>query len=216
MKNIIIVGSGGMGREVEWLIKRINAAGFNTYNFVGYADDTKIKGTKIGSSQVICNVEELSKYEDEIDVIIAVANPKDRKTIVEKLIKNDNIRFPNLIDPSVIYDENEVILGRGNIICAGTILTVNINIKDFNIINLDCTIGHDVILNDYITIYPNVNISGNVNIENNCEIGTGSQIIQKLRICENVIIGASACVVKNIDDSGTYVGVPAKKMIKDN
>ena len=91
-------------------------------------------------------------------------------------------------------------------------MTVNIKIGNFNIINLDCTIGHDDILNNYITIYPSVNVSGCVVVDDIVEIGTGTQIIQGLNICGNTIIGASAAVVKSIEESGTYVGVPVKKI----
>ena len=103
-------------------------------------------------------------------------------------------------------------LGRGNIICAGTILTVNIQIEDFCIINLDCTIGHDDVLDSFVTIYPSVNVSGNVHVGQCSELGTGTQIIQGIKIKEETIIGAGSVVVKNIDESGTYVGTPVKRI----
>ena len=105
-------------------------------------------------------------------------------------------------------------MGIGNIICAGTIATVNIKINNFNIINLDCTIGHDDVLTDFITVYPSVNISGNTTINEVVEIGTGTQIIQGKNICSNVIIGAGAVVVKDIEEEGTYIGIPVKKIVK--
>lgn len=211
MKKIIIVGAGGFGREVEWLINRINKQQ-PTYEVIGFADDGKAKGEKVGHSKVIYTTEELGKAKEELNVVIAIGNAKVRKMLAEKLSSNKNLSFPNLIDPAVIFDEEEVTLGQGNIICSGTIMTVNINIGNFNIINLDCTIGHDDILKDYITIYPSVNVSGNVIVENCVEIGTGTQIIQGLNIKDDTIIGASAVVVKNIEESGTYVGIPVKRI----
>ena len=211
MKKIVIVGAGGFGREVEWLIKRINQVN-PTYEMIGFVDDGKAIGEEIGHSKVIYTTDELSKVNEELCVTIAIGNAKVRKMIANKLSANPNLEFPNLIDPSVIYDEEETTLGKGNIICAGTIMTVNIAIGNFNIINLDCTIGHDDILNNYITIYPSVNVSGNVIVNDCTEIGTGTQIIQGLSVNGNTIIGASAAVVKSIEESGTYVGVPVKKI----
>lgn len=211
MEKIVIVGAGGFGREVEWLIKRINEVN-PTYEMVGFIDDGKPVGEIIGHSEVIATTDELVIREDNLNVVIAIGNAKVRKLIADKLQVNTNLSFPNLIDPSVIYDESETTIGKGNIICASTIMTVNIAIGNFNIINLDCTIGHDDILKDYVTIYPSVNVSGNVTVEDCVEIGTGTQIIQGLSIVNNVIIGASAAVVKNIENSGTYVGVPVKKI----
>ena len=211
MEKIIIVGAGGFGREIEWLIKRINK-NKPTYEMIGYADDGKEKEEKIGHSKVMYTTDELCEINEKINIVIAIGNSKVRKKIAEKLQKNSNLNFPNIIDPEVILDNEEVKLGKGNIICAHTVMTVNIEIGNFNIINLDCTIGHDDILKDFVTIYPSVNVSGNVMINDCCEIGTGTQIIQGLSICENVIIGASAAVVKNIEESGTYVGIPTKKI----
>jgi len=212
MENIVIVGAGGFGREVEWLIKRINQQNNNKWNILGYVDDNLEKGKKITNLEVIYNTEELSQTKEKTNVVIAIGNAKVRKTIYNKIKNNENLAFPNLIDPSAII--GEIDLGKGNIICAGTIATVNIKINDFNIINLDCTIGHDDILEDFITVYPSVNISGNTNIKELVEIGTGTQIIQGKNICSNVIIGAGAVVVKDIIEAGTYVGIPVKKIEK--
>lgn len=211
MEKLVIVGAGGFGREVEWLIKRINKIN-PTYEVIGYADDEKAIGEEIGYSKVICTTDELSTTEEDLNVTIAIGNAKVRKMLAEKLSTNTHLKFPNLIDPSVIYDDEEIMLGKGNIICASTIMTVSIKIGNFNIINLDCTIGHDDVLNNYITIYPSVNVSGNVIVNDCTEIGTGTQIIQGLSVNSNTIIGASAAVVKSIEESGTYVGVPVKKI----
>ena len=211
MEKIVIVGAGGFGREVEWLINRINKVK-PTYEVIGFADDGKEIGESVGHSTVIFNTDELSKTLEKYSVAIAVGNAKVRKMLAEKLSSNKNLSFPNLIDPAVICDEGELTLGQGNIICGGTIMTVNINIGNFNIINLDCTIGHDDVFNNYITIYPSVNVSGNVIVNDCTEIGTGTQIIQGLSVEGNTIIGASAAVVKNIEESGTYVGVPVKRI----
>lgn len=80
------------------------------------------------------------------------------------------------------------------------------------IINLDCTLGHDDVIEDFVTIYPSVNVSGNVVIGQCSEIGTGMQIIQGKKVAPNTIIGAGAVVVKDCEESGTYVGSPVKRI----
>lgn len=147
---------------------------------------------------------------DNINVVIAIGNPYIREKIVQKLISKETICFPNIIAKDVRISKY-VKMGIGNIICTGTILTTNISLGNFNHINLDCTVGHDVVLNDYITVYPSVNISGNVNIDDYSELGTGSKIIQGKTLAKSVVLGAGAVVVKNLEESGTYVGVPTKK-----
>lgn len=212
MRDIVIVGAGGFGKEITWLIERINSKQL-IYNIIGILDDNKPVGYKNGKYQVVGNLDYL-KDKDDIAVAVAIGSSKTRHCVVNK-IKNINkkVYFPNLIDPSVIYGE-WLNIGEGNLICASNILTVDYRIGDFNIINLDCTVGHDAILNDFVTLYPSVNVSGNVSIGNYSELGTGSQVIQGITIGENVIIGAGAVVVKNLEDNITAVGSPAKK-IKD-
>lgn len=208
MKQIVIIGAGGFGREVQWLIERINEKKI-LWEIKGYIDDGMEVGTQINGYTVLGGIQTLADTKEKISVVCAIGSAKTRKEIVEKLLCNDNLEFPNLIDPSVQMSKY-VNLGKGNIICAGNILTVNIAIKDFTILNLDCTTGHDVVINSFVTVYPSVNISGCVTIGENVEVGTGTQIIQGKNICANTIVGAGTVVVKNIESEGIYVGIPAK------
>jgi UDP-3-O-[3-hydroxymyristoyl] glucosamine N-acyltransferase len=104
------------------------------------------------------------------------------------------------------------VIGDGNIICAGNILTTSINIGSFNYINLSCTIGHDSFIGDYNVINPTVNISGGVKMGNEILLGTGTQILQNKNICSNCVVGAGAVVTKNLEEKGVYVGAPAKNI----
>lgn len=206
MNDIYIVGASGFGREVAWLIEELE-----TWNIAGFIDDNEsIQNTIINNIPVIGNTDFLLDMKDNINVVIAIGNPYIREKIVQKLISKETICFPNIIAKDVRISKY-VKMGIGNIICTGTILTTNISLGNFNHINLDCTVGHDVVLNDYITVYPSVNISGNVNIDDYSELGTGSKIIQGKTLAKSVVLGAGAVVVKNLEESGTYVGVPTKK-----
>lgn len=208
MQDIVIVGAGGFGREVQWLIERINNID-NLWNIRGYIDDSVSIGCEVNGYKVLGGVEYLKDVKHELAVVCAIGNSLIRKKVVDKIINNSNISFPNLIDPSVNMSDR-INMGKGNIICSGNILTVNIEIKDFNIINLDCTVGHDVKIDSYVTIYPSANISGNVNVGHNVEIGTGSHIIQGLNIGSNSIIGAGTVVIRDVEMGRTVVGNPAR------
>ena len=207
MKDIYIIGASGFGREVAWLLEELSE-----WNIKGFIDDNEtIQGEKINGITVIGTVDFLLGRKEETNVVIAIGSPSVRSMIYEKLKFNNNILFPNIIAKNVRIDKT-IKMGIGTIICSHSILTVNIELGNFNHVNLDCTVGHDVIMNDFITVYPSVNISGNVEIGNYCEIGTGTQIIQGKSIVDNVIIGAGAGVVKNIKESGTYVGCPVRRI----
>lgn len=209
MKDLYIIGAGGFGREVTWLVERINSVA-PTWNLKGFIDDKdSLWGTMEGGYSVLGGAEYLIQQGD-VYAICAVGASSVRKKVVEKYT-GSQVKFATLIDPSVLIS-NRVQVGEGTIICAGTIVTVDIQIGNHVIINLDCTIGHDDRIRDFVTLYPSVNVSGNVVLGECTELGTGMQIIQGKTVVANTIIGAGSVVVRDITESGTYVGCPAKKI----
>lgn len=207
MKDLIIIGASGFGREVAWLVERINKA-TPTWNLIGFLDDNAdIQGNDIGGYPVLGEAKDTEKYPDAY-FVCAVGAAKIRRSIVERLTLPDS-RFAILIDPTVEIS-HRVVVGGGSIICAHTIVTVDIVIGKHVIVNLDCTIGHDAVLDDYVTMYPSVNVSGITHIGACVELGTGMQIIQGKSIGQESVIGAGAVVVKDIPEKCTAVGSPAK------
>ena len=205
MKNLIIIGASGFGREVAWLVERINKVS-PTWNLLGFVDDNEsLIGTEINGYKVLCTTKNVAKYRDSY-FVCAVGASKTRKQIIERF---GGYRFATLIDPSVEMSDL-VEIGEGTIICAHTILTVNIKIGRHVIINLDCTIGHDVVLGDYVTLYPSVNVSGITQYGECVELGTGSQIIQGKMVGKGTIVGAGSVVVKDLPEECTAVGAPCK------
>lgn len=209
MKDLYIIGAGGFGREVAWLVERINGV-CPTWNIKGFIDDNEdIYGKQESKYKVLGNCNYLKTIEDAY-VVCAVGSARIRKGIIEQVSEgNQNLWFATLIDPSVLISDS-VQIGEGTIICAGTIATVNINIGKHVIINLDCTIGHDAIIENYVTVYPSVNISGCTQIGVCTELGTGVQIIQGKTVGDESIIGAGAVVIRDIPGKCTAVGSPAK------
>jgi sugar O-acyltransferase (sialic acid O-acetyltransferase NeuD family) len=209
MKNIVIIGSGGFAKEVAFLIEDINHKG-NEWNLLGFIDE-KV-GEFNGKYKVYQNDDWLFSIKEEIFVVFGIGDPALVNKLVSKFKKNDNIKFPTIIHPNVVGDWEQIIIGEGNIICAGNIFTTDIQIGSFNIFNLDSTIGHDTVIGNYNVINPSVNISGGVVLEDKILVGTGVQILQYKKIISNTIIGAGALVTKDIIESGVYVGSPIKKI----
>lgn len=209
MKDLIIYGAGGFGREVAWAVERINKVS-PTWNLLGFLDDAEeLQGTTINDYRVLGKATDIKNFPDAF-FVIAVGASRVRKKIASNMkIVNPSIKFATIIDPSVEMSDF-VSIGEGSIICAHTIITVNISIGSHVIINLDCTVGHDAVLNDFVTLYPSVNVSGKANIGYAVELGTGMQIIQGRSIGDYSIVGAGAVVVNDIPEKCTAVGSPAK------
>lgn len=207
MKKLVIIGAGGFGREVQLIIKRINEVK-KTYDLIGFIDDRIELNSKVNDSIILGNLESLIKYEKSLNVVIAIGNPEMREKTYNKLKALNEFEYPNIIDPSCQIDKS--LLGKGNIICANTFLTVNYNLSNFIIVNLACTVGHDCMIDSFVTIYPGVNVSGNVSIGNNSEIGTGTKIIQGINIGSETIVGAGSVVIRDLPSNVTAVGSPAR------
>lgn len=209
MKDLIIIGASGFGREVAWAVNRINILN-PTWNLIGFMDDDEsLLGTKINGYKVVGKSFDVSKYPDAY-YVCAVGASRVREKIINRVKRiNPSILFGTVIDPTAEISDL-VKIGEGTIICAHTIITVNIKIGSHVIINLDCTIGHDAVVHDFVTMYPSVNVSGITEIGRCSELGTGMQIIQGKKIGNYSIIGAGAVVVKDIPANCTAVGSPAK------
>lgn len=208
MKNIVIIGAGGFGREVKTLIDSINNQ-TPTYRFLGFYDDGFKKGQIINGCPVLGGILDINLINIQCSVVIAVGDPQTKQDLFEK-IKNSNVDFPNIIHPNVLLSDDFVEIGMGNIICASCIITCNINIKDFVILNLMCTVGHDTIISSFCSFMPSVNISGEVFIHEKVYVGTGAKIINQLEIGANTTVGAGAVVSKSLPENCTAVGIPAR------
>lgn len=210
MKDIAVFGAGGFGREVACLIKRINKV-TPRWNFIGFFDDNeKLWGTENEYGKVLGGTDKLNTWATPVDVAIAVGSPRAIKAIHDKL-ENDNIDFPNVIDPTFeIIDENNYHIGVGNIIQRHSSISINVNIGNFNIFNGSDAIGHDVQIGDYNVIMPAVRISGSVKIGNNNMLCVGSIVIQQMKIGDNVTLGAGSVLMTKARKEGVYIGVPAK------
>ena len=213
---LVIFGTRGISCEVANTIIDIND--FNNskvFDLLGFiTEDRGAVGTKCSDISIVACDETFSEFIEPFNVIgivVPIGTPKFKRKIVEKLpLDKKNIVFPNIIHPTAVINKKYISLGVGNIVEAGVKFTLDIKIGNFNLFNLNTTVGHDVIIEDYCVINPLVSISGRVNIKNDVLIGTGANILERLEIGENSIIGAGAVVTKNIEPDTVAVGIPAR------
>jgi sugar O-acyltransferase (sialic acid O-acetyltransferase NeuD family) len=190
-----IIGAGGFGREIK--------AAMGIPNIKFFVDD---KYEDLNN-----NILGLSKFDPKkYIVVVAIGNPKDRFDIIQRLPKET--KYFTFIDPSAIIMDENTQIGEGSIICAGNIITTNVKIGKHAHLNLQTTIGHDCEIGDYFTTAPGVKISGNCKIYDYVYVGTNASVKEKISIHSFATIGMNSCVVKHIEESGIYVGVPAKKL----
>jgi sugar O-acyltransferase (sialic acid O-acetyltransferase NeuD family) len=154
----------------------------------------------------------------EMGYVIGIGDNGIRQRIAQRYASR--LCFISLIHPSASFGKGQrelVEAKRGVIVCAGVRFTNNIQIGDFCILNLNSTISHDVVIEDFVFVAPGAHITGNVYIETRAWIGIGVAINQgneglKLRIGADSTIGSGAVVVSDCEPNAIYAGIPARRI----
>jgi sugar O-acyltransferase (sialic acid O-acetyltransferase NeuD family) len=212
LKQVAIYGAGGFAREVAWLIQSCNEKA-EIYRVVCFIDDDEVShGTELNRIPVM-SLEKARKEFPQASIVGALGTPRTREHVMEKAA-SAGCTFETIMHPRTERSE-WIQIGLGTVICAGNILTTNIALGRHVQINLDCTIGHDVIMGDYTTLAPGVHVSGWVHFGRRVYVGTGAVFLNGTRqnpitIGDDAVIGAGACVTKSVLPGLTVVGIPAK------
>lgn len=215
MKDIVIVGHGGLAREVAFLIGEINRA-TPVWNLLGYVtSDAGAVSKTVGRHTVMGTDEWLLKSTKETAVAVAIGQPSRLRTLHDRFRQNPRLSFPNLIHPSVTGDWERIAMDSGNILLNNASFTTDIKLGSLNIVNPGATIAHDCILGSYNLITPGASLSGEVVLGDEILVGTGARVLQQLRVCSHSVIGAGAVVTRSIDKPGVYIGIPAREMNAD-
>lgn len=179
MNDIVIIGAGGIGREVAWIIEEINAVN-PTWNIIGFVDDnSEMWGKELNGYRVLGGIEALDELEEKPYVVVAIANCSIKKNIVARL--EEKYKFATVIYPTVKVSKY-IEIGNGTIIYPGVILTVNTKIGNHVIISGNCGIGHDTVIGNYSSVLWGSSFSGYDVIAEECFIGVGTNIIQGINI----------------------------------
>lgn len=213
LKDLVIYGSGGFGREVCLVAEDINSL-TRTWNILGFLDDTQEKhGTMIGGYPVLGDSTWLERNRS-VYVVLAVGSPAAKWKIHSKLNRVGHGKYATLCHPTA-WIGRRVSLGDGTVVCANSSITCDITIGRLVIINLNCTVGHDSVIADLCTMSPGVKISGNVRMEDGCELGTNAVVVPGVTLGGWSVVGAGAVVARSLPANVTAVGIPAK-VIKEH
>jgi len=192
-KSIIIIGAGGVGREIAATLRHVR---FTDLKVLGFVDDNVKKGSFVNQWEVLGSIEWLVNNNENYSVIIAIGNPLIRKNIIEKL--GDAFSYPTIIHPNVsIHDIETVKIGNGCYIADGCIFTTDITIEDFCFINTGCSFQHDTFIKTNSVLMPGVRITGGAKIGKNTFIATGCTITNAVEVEDNSVIRYS---INNIYD----------------
>lgn len=209
LKTLFIAGAGGYAREVACL-----AQGYLPSNpeIIHLVTDQRYLIESLNGLPV--RLVDTARASPETGYVAAVGDVDLREKLAS-ICESIGLRPISLIHSSVSAYPL-VAIGEGGVICAGSILTTNIEIGRHVHINLGCLIGHDVRIGDYSTLSPGCHVSGNVHIGAKVFLGTGAVIIngspdKPLIIGDGAVVAAGACVIRDVEPRTMVAGVPAKR-----
>lgn len=210
MRQLVIYGAGGHARELLQVVYDINAERREReWDPLGFlSDDTARLGSELAGLPVLGGIEWLAMQEMPPHVAIAIGSPAGRHQVAKRL--QDLVAgFAGIVHPTVRCGER-VQVGVGVQIAAGAIVTVDITLGDFVLLNRAANVSHDCILGDYSSVGPMCSLAGGVHIGRGAELGTGVLVTPGVQIGEGAVIGAGAVVIADVPSNAVAVGVPAR------
>ncbi len=213
MKRLAIVGSGDMGQLIAY-----HATTDKHYEVVGYFDDFRQAGEDVCGYPVLGKLSAMyDSYAagafDEIIIAIGYKHLAFRKKIYSELVSV--IPLGRMIH-STSYVAPSCSIGKGVVILPCCVLDNNVVVEDNVFINTAVNIAHDSTVKKHTFLSPRAAIAGFVVVGECCNIGINSTLIDNIILTDFVQTGGGAVVIENIEQPGTYVGVPAKLIKNSN
>lgn len=198
--SVIVIGGGGYAKVV---IDCIRSAGGQV---AGILDDGLAPGTMILNVPVLGKTVDYEAY-NEHKFVIAIGNNAVRAKIAQRL----NVEWGTVIHPQAVVSSYAAI-GAGTVVMPNAVINAGAVVGSHCIINTGAIVEHDNRLEDFVHVSPGAVLGGTVVVGEGTHVGIGAAVRNNIRICGGCVIGAGAVVVKDILESGTYAGVPVRKI----
>jgi sugar O-acyltransferase (sialic acid O-acetyltransferase NeuD family) len=205
VRDVVIYGAGGLGREVLALLR---AQGPGRWNFLGFIDDGKPPGTPISGLTVLGGLSWLTPRAP-VAVVMGMADPAAKAALYRELSRNPKITFPTLVHPLAHVDPSAR-LAEGAVVSTYCSVSVNAALGLCSFFNVGAQIGHDSVLGDFGSVMPHVDISGGVTIGPRCLVGAGAKILQGLEVGPDATVGIGSVVLNSVPGGCTVMGYPAR------
>lgn len=209
MQDVVIVGAGGLGREISEWIEDANEVR-PTLRLLGFLDDDRARhGSICHGVPILGGVGWLAEHAGTVAPILGIGSPPAKRRVVARLRALGATVFPSIVHPNAVVGRY-VQVGEGAVICPGAIVTTDVRLGSFVTLNFDLTVGHDAVVGDYVTLAPGVHLSGYVSLGEGCDLGAGATVIPSMKVGSWSIVGAGAVVTEELPADCTAVGVPAR------
>lgn len=204
MRDLVILGAGGHGREVMWVALRMG-----TFRPIAFLDETYDQDTarRIHGIPVVRSLAAFVELPVPPAVVCGTGHNDLRRRWAKEFSRV--LEFATLVDPAAQIGP-AVRLGAGTVVAAGSVLTVDVWVGDHVNINVNCAIHHDTKIGDFSNLSPGCLVTGGVSLGEGCNLGAGSVILPRQHVGAETVVGAGSVVTKDLPGRCVAVGVPAE------
>lgn len=210
-RRLVVVGCGGLGREVWSIARALVASGFPWEEVVGFVDDDPSPANlalveRLGAV-LLGDVTTLAGL-GAVDAVVGVGNATVRRSIVERLASS-SVHFPALVHPDATIGA-DVDLQDGVVVAPGVRISTHVSLGRHVHVDQNAAVAHDVVVGDFSRISPSASLTGGVEVGAGVLVGAGATLLPGVRIGADAVVGAGAVVTVDVPPGATVKGVPAR------
>ena len=207
MKHLIIIGAGGMGRDIYWSAKGCKGYG-EEFDIKGFVDDDLSSQDGYDGYPPLLGTIDDYQIEDDDVFNCSIGNVQTKARICEKL-KKKGARFYTLINKTAVVHEKTT-LGEGCYVGEFALVGTEVTIGEGCLIQAYSIIGHDCKIGDYVRIDTHSVIIGGVEIKSRATVHTAAVVSHKVVVGEDATVAACSFVIRKVKNGTTVAGNPAK------
>lgn len=207
---VVVVGAGGWGRDLFDIVADVGAAGGRRLVCLGFLDDAEPDpdALTLRGTTHLGPLEGSADLAADVAVLLGVGVGTARATVAARL--GDRSAPPALVHPRAFVGRYGNVFGDGSVVAALAHVSTHVRTGRHVAVHPHATIGHDVVLDDFATVFPGATVSGTVRVGRAATVGAGATVIQGVDIGAGAFVGAGACVVRDVPAGAVVRGVPAR------
>ncbi len=207
MRDLVIIGAGGHGRELAGLVEDVNAEA-SAWNLLGFLAEDEAHPERVAALglEILGGTAELARL--RCDYVVGIGNPRVRQRVDAEAERAGGTPVVLRHPTAIVGRANDI--GVGCVLAAHSAVTTNVVLGRGVHVNIGAQVHHDGTLGDYTTLAPGVRLAGSVTTGLGVDIGVGAVVRPGTTIGDWAVVGAGAAVVHDVEPATVVAGVPAR------